>query len=89
MVDGCINGPAVPHQREGCSGTSSQPSQKTVPNNSTLKLSPFKGTSYFDQEIKANLTLLSYMVEMGFDKSSAEQALIATKNVGIQPAMDW
>jgi len=54
-----------------------------------LKLSSQKGESLFDQDAKADLTLLSYMKEMGYDISVAEKALIATKNKGIQPAIDW
>ncbi|XP_029206990.2 UBX domain-containing protein 1-like isoform X2 [Acropora millepora] len=54
-----------------------------------LKLNSQKVDSLFDQDIKADLTLLSYMKEMGYNVTAAEKALIATKNEGVQPAIDW
>ncbi|XP_074615924.1 uncharacterized protein LOC141875514 isoform X2 [Acropora palmata] len=54
-----------------------------------LKLNSQKVDSLFDQDIKADLTLLSYMKEMGYNVTVAEKALIATKNGGVQPAIDW
>ncbi|XP_068694359.1 uncharacterized protein [Montipora foliosa] len=54
-----------------------------------LKLASQKGESLFDQDVKADLTLLSYMQEMGYDVIAAEKALVATKNKGVQPAIDW
>nr|XP_058945046.1 uncharacterized protein LOC131773093 [Pocillopora verrucosa] len=54
-----------------------------------LKLNKQKDSSLFDQDVKADLTLLSYMKEMGYDVGVAERALIVTKNSGIQLAIDW
>lgn len=47
-----------------------------------------KDQSYFDS-VQADMTLLSYMVEMGYDREVGRRALIATGNKGVQPAMDW
>ncbi|XP_065673092.1 UBX domain-containing protein 1 isoform X3 [Hydra vulgaris] len=48
-----------------------------------------KDSGIFKSEIKPDLTLLSYLVEMGYANNVAAQGLIATKNTGVQPAMDW
>ncbi|XP_078373827.1 uncharacterized protein LOC144657354 [Oculina patagonica] len=68
--------------------STSAPSNTSQPS-SMLKLNAAKDCSLFDQDVKADLTLLSYMKEMGYDVAVAENALIATKNKGIQPAIDW
>lgn len=64
------------------------PSSVSQPS-SVLKLNKQKDSSLFDQDVKADLTLLSYMKEMGYDIAMAETALIATKNIGIQLAIEW
>jgi len=43
--------------------------------------------SIFD--IEANATMLGQLMEMGFERPIAEQALINTKNRNLQAAMDW
>ncbi|XP_065910604.1 UBX domain-containing protein 1-like isoform X2 [Dysidea avara] len=44
--------------------------------------------SYFDS-LQPDMTLLSYLVEMGYDREIGQRALVATGNKGVQPAMDW
>lgn len=55
----------------------------------SLNLMGAKGGSLFEEDVKADLTLLSYLMEMGYSKVAAERGLIATGNKGVQPAMDW
>lgn len=84
-------------QKVNGTGSSSNKPDDAVPSSSkhqvekasTLKLFADKGASMFEEEIKPDMTLLSYLVEMGYAKHVAEQGLVATKNKGVQPAMDW
>ncbi|CAB4038222.1 UBX domain-containing 1, partial [Paramuricea clavata] len=64
-------------------------SQQQPPTSSVLKLRGSADSSMFDETVKADMTLLSYMKEMGFDVAVAEKALLITKNQGVQPAIDW
>jgi len=63
------------------------PTKKNI-DSSRLKLNT-SGASAFEEELKADLTLLSYLAEMGFPRGASMKALIATNNKGVQPAMDW
>ncbi|XP_032218201.1 uncharacterized protein LOC116601481 isoform X2 [Nematostella vectensis] len=87
LIDGSLSN-AVKQKSPGADQPSHNAPQLDE-QSSTLKLSAPKGASVFDQNAKADLTLLSYMVEMGYDRCISEKALIATKNTGVQPAMDW
>lgn len=53
----------------------------------TLKKDNLRHLSVFD--VAADAHMLSQMVELGFERELAEQALIQTKNTNIQNAMDW
>lgn len=64
--------------------------KQQVQGNTTLKLNVGnEGGGIFAPDVKADMTLLSYMVEMGYTSHAASKGLIATNNQGVQPAMDW
>ncbi|XP_073242302.1 uncharacterized protein [Porites lutea] len=87
LIDGALG---ISQSNKSNNAIRSNPTQgSSEPGSAVLKLSSQKGESLFDQDTKADLTLLSYMKELGYDIAVAEQALICTKNKGIQPAIDW
>ncbi|XP_028399102.1 uncharacterized protein LOC114522573 [Dendronephthya gigantea] len=71
------------------SNTQSSTSTQQQQSSSVLQLRGSSDSSMFDETSKPDMTLLSYMKEMGFDVAVAEKALIMTMNQGVQPAMDW
>ncbi len=58
-------------------------------NNPILQLSKDTKRTQSIFDTAPNATFLAQLIEMGFSKPVAEQALIQTKNRNLQSAIDW